>query len=755
MTDANLDTLPEDEFDPADTEKLKKSKPWLDLIGDYDKAGYRDFNDRADNIDKLYANLERLANVARDREFQIFWANIQVLAPAVYARPPVPVVVPRFRDRRPLPRTASELLERSLIVNFEMEDIDSAMKSVRDDVAIPARGVLWLRYEAEGKGKDFREYVCIEHLCRKDFAHDPARKWKEVDWVARRAWMTKDEMRKRFRSTSGNEYKNASYAIRKDNDDNSDGRTKAEVWEIWSKSAKKVVWVSEGVEELLDEKEPPLKLEGFFPCPRPAYGTVQRESLIPVPDYVFYKDQIEEINQLTARMHALSEALKVKGFYPSGESNLGDAIEAAVKAQDNRAILVPVSNWAAFGDVAMKDVIVWLPIDQIANVVKELVGMRRQLIDDVYQITGLSDIMRGATDPNETLGAQELKSQYGSIRVRDRQEELVRIARDASRLAAEIMAENFQAQTLLDMAQMELPTGKQVAEQIGQLEQQGMAIQSQIAEAQQDPQLMAEAQKKPEVAQKIIQQAQQQLQQIQGQIQQLQETVTVEQIMNLLREQRLRPFMLEIETDSTIAADENAQKQRANEFMTSMSGMLQQMVPAVQAIPQIAPLMSEALKFAASQHRAGRMLDDAIDEFADSMTQMSGQANPENQADKAKADAEAQKTQAELQKMQSEAALKQQTAAADQQRKQEDANHAKTMRERETEEKLAMMNADNERKVIEHQQNIELGSVALEKARLEVQKLSGQIMANSQDALIKAEQAERGFERDAMQGAAE
>ena len=44
-----------------------------------------------------------------DREFQMFRANLEILKPSVYSRPPAPVVVPRFKDRKELPREASEL----------------------------------------------------------------------------------------------------------------------------------------------------------------------------------------------------------------------------------------------------------------------------------------------------------------------------------------------------------------------------------------------------------------------------------------------------------------------------------------------------------------------------------------------------------------------------------------------------------------------------------------------------------------------
>lgn len=230
------------EFDPK--KPLKKSGPYLKLIADYKKAGFRDWGDRADNIDKKYADLERLANAARDREFSIFWANIQVLAPSIYSRPPVPVVIPRFRgDRKPIPRVASELLERCATVGFEKEDIDGVMKGLRDDLAILSRGVPWVRYQAKKAKDKLQEKFCLEHVNRKDFAHDPARSWREVDWVGKCSWMTKGEMRKRFGPTSKDAYKNAAFAVQKDDNGNTtDSKQKAAVWELWIKSANVVVW---------------------------------------------------------------------------------------------------------------------------------------------------------------------------------------------------------------------------------------------------------------------------------------------------------------------------------------------------------------------------------------------------------------------------------------------------------------------------------------------------------------------------------
>lgn len=741
MTEAQFE---QPDFDPSI--EPESSKAWLNLIEDAEKA-MKDWQDKSDSIDKKFADLSRLAGVSRDREFQLFWANIQVLGPSIYSRPPVPVVVPRFRNRKPIPRTASEMLERAATVQFEQEDIDSTMILIRDDLTRLARGCAWIRYEDKEKRGKKSERVCIEHVDRRDWICAPARKWQEVDWVARRAWMSADEMSERF---AGDKWQDAAFEVqdrdRKDRG-NRDPIKKAGVWEIWSKSEDCVVWVTEGVDEVLERGKPHLNLDGFFPCPRPAYATVQPGSLIPVPDYVYYKDQIEEINQLTARVAALSDSLKMKGFYPGG-GEVGDAIEAAMARSDDNSIMVPIANWAAFGGTGEQ--IIWLPIEQIANTITGLVELRRSLIDDVYQITGLSDIMRGSTNANETLGAQELKSQYGSVRVRDRQSELVRIARDITRIAAEIMAENFTQKTLEDMSQMDLPTDVAIKKQVKELEDQGKKIaagvQQKIQQAQSNPQIMAKAKENPEEAQKALQQLQQQAQeqlgQLRQQMQKVGETVTIDQVMALLKEQRLRPFVLDIETDSTIAPDENAQKQRATEFVTAVGGYMGQAFPLVQVMPQAAPIVADMLKYVASQFRAGRELDTTIDEFAESMKAAASQPKPNPEADAAAASAQAdqqrmqmdqQKMQADMQAKQADAQMKQQQAAADEQRKQQSAqadmqiksalaDHQAKMLEAKTGHEVQAIQIKAQQDTQKHGQELELGALNIELLRTKIEQ---------------------------------
>ena len=707
------------EYEPS--EQPGKSRPWLNLINDAQKA-FEDYQAKADNIDKLYAELKRLASASREREFQLFWANIEVLKPSIYARAPVPVVTPKFKDRRRLYQTASELLERSTIVSFDLSGVDEVMKQIRDDLAIQARGCAWVRYETKSGSKYPAEKVCYEHIDRKDFLHDPARKWSEVGWVANRAYMDQESFEERFGKDLAEQ---AAFKVNKD--DKRAGAAsavvKAEVWEIWSKTEDKVVWVSEGVEDVLDEGKPHLKLEGFFPCPKPAYATTQRRSLVPVPDMLYYKDQLEEVNQLTARIHALADAVKVRGFVPGG-GEVADALETAININDDRKILVPVSNMAAFGNGG--DLIVWLPIDMIVETIAGLVELRRQIIDDVYQIMGLSDIMRGSTEKDETATAQNLKAQYGSVRIRDKQAELVRIARDLVRIGAEIMAENFSQETLLSMSQMEIATDADIKKQIADLQAQAKQItdaaDQKVMQAKSDPKIIQQAQENPEQAQQMMQKLQQETQQqldaLKQQAQEAQQTVTIEQVMKFLKDQKIRPFVLDIETDSTIQPDEQAEKEARTEFTTALGGMMQQFGPLM-GMPGFAPLVGEVLKFALAPFRAGRELEGKIDEAVEQMVQAA--ANPPPDPEKAKADAEMQMKQQELQaKQQIEQAKMEADAKAQEQEAQ--------FKAQENEAKMAMLQAQMERD--------------RQKGELEMQKLQMELQAKGAELQIKRESAQ-------------
>ncbi len=645
------------EYNPA--MEPESAKAWLNMLAESEKA-FEEWNEACDNIERLYANLSFLRSTTRDRQFNLFWANLEILKPSIYAKPPVPVVVPKFKDRRPLYQTTSELLERCSVVAFDMTRIDDLLKLVRDDLATTARGVAWCRYEPYNEEHEKPEYVCVDFKGRKDFLHSLSRNWREVTWVAAASYMTRAQAKERFSKYSQDEYQKAEYKVDKDAQEigGADNRERAKFWEIWHKGLNTVVWVAEGCEEILDEAEPDelAKLNNFFPCPRPAYSATQPGSLIPVPDVLQYKDQLDEVNTLTSRLHALAQYLEVKGFYPAGSAEISDAVQAAVKMKSPGRVLVPISNWAAFG--GSKEVIIWMPIDMIASTITAVIAVRKQIIEDIYQIMGLSDIMRGSTDPGETLGAQQLKSQFGSVRIRDKQGEMVRVARDIEEITAEIMCSDFSFDTLLKMSQMEIPTQKEqqqkmfaMAQQLQQIQQQALA---QLQQSQAAPQAQAMAQQGNPDAMK---QLEQQYTQLKGNIEDEQQKPTQELIEEFIRDYRTTAFVLDIETDSTIQSDENAEKQRRGEFMGMMAQLLPQLGALIAAQPGAAEFCGELLKFSVAPFRVGRTLDGSIDNLVEQVEMMAsqriGKPDPKTEMEKNKLDSV---TQLEMKKLEAKKA---------------------------------------------------------------------------------------------------
>lgn len=686
---------------------------------------FRDYQDTCRRIDDIYSREgDQYDSAWLDPEYDLFWASMEILKPAIYAHAPVPAVAPMFADRRPLYNTTAELLERVTTSAFDRANIDQAMLALRDDLAFTNRGVLWVTYETEDGQK-----ACIDHIDRTDFLHEPARGWSDVGWVARRAWMTKAEMRKRFSKTSGKAYQQAKTEIRRDDKDNggADDSKKAGVWEVWHRNDDKVYWVAPDCPVVLDEDKPHLTLKDFYPCPRPAYGTLRRRSLVPVPDYVRYAAHLAKISTLTSRIYLLLDKIKLKGLVPAG-GDIGDAIQAALRSEDDE-IIIPVPG-AALVQGSSAGFVTWMPLADIATAIQGLIEARGQLIEDFYQLSGISDIMRGATEAEETLGAQQLKSQYGSVRVRDKIDELQRVARDVARIVAEIASDKFSKETLLDMAQLEIPTKADISKTVKEIEAaakkelEGLAEKAKgmLQQARQQPQGQPQQGGQPQAQQIDPQQAQAQFQQAQQQIvqkyagplKQAEETVPIEDVMELLRDDKTRGFAFEIATDSTIMTDEMAEKQARNEFLGVVATSTQALTGLAAMGEAGAALAGGFLKFVVAPYRVGRELNGLIDDFVDAAPQMAaaaaGQGDGTQEAQKAMADANNKLADAEMTKAQA-ATMKVETDAK--------------AKMQDMQLKAAQLQSDNERKMAEMQQK---GAIESDKHQRESEKLRQQLV---------------------------
>lgn len=653
------------------------------------QRAFKTYNDFCDRIDRIYSDRDDLGETLgviglTDRRYDLFWSSIEVLKPAIYAKPPAVVVKPRFTDANATDKMTAELLERVINSEFERAHVNEAMLMVRDDMALLNRGVLWVTHD-DGDGNA----VCTEWLDREDFAHDTARCWNDVSWVARRAWLTLEEMKDRFEGVSDDLWQRAFFGEQRDQGgyrygDDASIPLKAAVWEVWDRTEKRVRWVVEGIDEFLDDAEPHLNLKDFFPCPRPAYGTLIRRTLIPQPDYKRYAVHLDQVNDLTRRIYDLLDRIRVMGFIASG-GDVGSAVQTALAEVDSSAIIIPVPGAALTATGGAANMIAWLPLDVIATTITGMIEARAQLFADFDRLSGISDIMRGETEAEETLGAQRLKSQYGSVRVRDKKDELIRLSRDAARISGEIICDNFTQKELLEIAQMDIPTRREIDKSIRDLEkaareEMDAAFDAMLREAG-VPEGMSEDQQRaalgqletdnPEqfaAAQQQLQQSQQQIQEKYApQFQQLSQAVVIEDVMKLIRDQRGRSLIIDIETDSTVMTDEIAEKASRAEFLTGFANAIGAIQPLLAAGEQGAKMAGAMLKFALEPFNVSRDLDATIDEFVENAPQiaaaMGEQGNGEEaaaiaEANQKLAEAELQKAQAATQKVQADSQLK-------------------------------------------------------------------------------------------------
>jgi hypothetical protein len=625
-------------------------------------------------------------------KFNILWSNIQVLQPALYATRPKPQVDRRHLDPDPVGRAASMILERALGHSLEEYEFNDVMKAARDDYLLVGRGAAWVRYEptygAEQPDPDggdpfkpvtFESAPC-EYVGWQDFLHGIAPRWELVPWVARQMHLTREKLVERFGDEIGNAVPlKPVNGMDKDKAEGfGDVFSRAHVWEIWDKGSKTALWLCPGYPHLLDKKQDPLGLRDFFPCPKPLLATTTTCSLIPVPDYHEYQDQAQELDELSGRIAILTRALKVAGVYDSSAEGIDRLLSEGCENE-----LIPVSGWAAFAsNGGMAGTIQFLPLKEIADTLMQLYAARDKVKQDLYEITGLSDIIRGASMASETATAQRIKGQFASLRLTDRQNEVARFARDIIRLKAEIMAEHFAPETLLVASGYE-----------------------HMPEA--DPE-------------------------------------TFQQAVALLKDDALRGFRIDIETDSTVAPDQMAEQESRVAFLTAMGSFIKEAVPVAQMVPQMTPLMMEMLTFVARGFKAGRQLEEALETAGKALTEASQQAmQPQEQppdpaqqmmlqGEQMKMEALQVKTQADMQKAQ----VDQQIASLDAQAKQ--AEHQMKMAEMNMQ--FQFKQAEHEMKMAELQAKTQANALAHEQASIQSARQAEQAEASHGMAMQQAEQ---------------
>lgn len=781
--------MAQQETDSADQEAGRAGRDivqhWLDQHKAYDQE-FDPWVKRCDKIIKRYRAERDEKNDGTNlggTRFNALWSNVQTLMPAVYIKAPQPVVERRFLDKDKLGRFSSMTLERALEVQIEVGKTHPATRKALLDWLLCGRGTMWERYEPTyGEPEDIGpavqdnestdpkadageaprpvtyEKVCTDYVSWKKFRHSPAATWDEVWWVSKEEGMTRKELQARFKGKDEATGKPIADLVPlqstiKDPDRTQDKDKKkrppqARVWEIWDKTNRKVIFVApDWPHGPLEETDDPLHLESFWPCPDPIYATTTNETLVPVPDYAEYVDQADEIDDITARISALTSAIRVNGVYDASYPELKRILQEGV---DNR--MIGVKNWSELASKGgLEGAMSFVPVKDVVEALLRLYEARERVKADMAEITGISDIVRGQAQGGgaKTATEQRIKGQFATLRLEDRKKEVARFLRDDMLIKAEIISEQFSPETLAEMTGMlaviseeianEAPTQPAQSPMMGHnggppLEAATGASPPPVNGAPGGPTLPAAAGQQPMPQPMPQPDPQAMAMQLFG------------KACELLKSDKMRTFRIDIETDSTIEVDKQEAKEAVVELFTAMGGFLEKALMAGQMEPALAPALGQSMLFAFRRFGAGRDVEGAWEQAIDKIVQKSKNPQPKPPSpEEIKAQAEIQKQQMENQRMQQQAQVDQQKAAQEMQAAQQ--KNALEMQKMQAE--LQMQR--EEMNMMREKMGLELQAKQQE-TMLDAQAAERDAALDERSAIREHELAEASAEREAEAG---
>lgn len=440
---------------PMTADDLRKiGQKWLNRIKAADKREADWFQQAERAVDVFSASNKTGGKVY---DFNILHSNIATIGPAIYNSMPIPDVRERFRTGNESPETSAarllaQVIERGILVQCDDGALDVELEDVTTDSLLAGRGVIRVRFDADegvdpmGQPMMQNERLGFESVSWRDYREGPASRWDGVPWVAFRhclPWETVCEIQdpelKKILAVGG------------DYETQPDADADTHIWEIWDKPERKVYMIVASSGDVVSMVDDPLGLKGFFPCPRPVQPITMAGRREPVSPWSVYRKLADELEAVTRRIAAILSGIKVRGLMAGNAAN----IQALADAEENTLTAAPDMD-GLVATQGLQNAVMWWPVDQAITVLQQLYVARESIKQNIYEITGISDIVRGQSDSSETLGAQEIKTQWGSLRIRKMQRDMERCAREVFLISAELLVSKFSPDTLQRMSGIQL-----------------------------------------------------------------------------------------------------------------------------------------------------------------------------------------------------------------------------------------------------------------------------------------------------------
>ncbi|MBE6454701.1 MAG: hypothetical protein E7017_07495 [Alphaproteobacteria bacterium] len=406
---------------------------------------------RAENIYSEYHKLIKdirkyyRGEIHKDKQ-NIFWSSIETLKPFLYFKMPKPYIERKEKSNNKSHNLACRIIEKALIWNLEQFDFDSTIKYARNDFLLGGIGLLIERYkptfttieEEDGKKFDIKidEQVNSEYIDPVNFIADTEKVgiWEDCTWFAIKHYMSPNEAILSFGEEFAPIFDEASF----------DGNKSIEIYEIWDKENCQVIYLSKSSpEHILKTIKKSCSQKDFFPLPKPLFASCTNDSIIPVPDYVQIKPLLDELDGVTYRMEKTMKAIKISGCYDNAFPELANILNKDIS-------LVSISDFDRLKTAGgLKNIVDFMPIDQYITALQTLAQRRQDIINSIYEITGVSDIMRGTSTIGDTATAINKKTCFGTLRNQDRQNDMHRFIAELFKIKADIICEQFDTEKLI------------------------------------------------------------------------------------------------------------------------------------------------------------------------------------------------------------------------------------------------------------------------------------------------------------------
>ena len=355
--------------------------------------------------------------------YNVIFKITETILPFLIPYIPEIIVERQNKDKDPVGNLASRILERCLN-NFTKEPI---FKNIIDiatkDGWIQGQGVAWLGKEEIIKRTEIinelgettiqdvmeRQEITIDYVAPEDFFHNKARNEKELDWVARRVFLSKEDFEREFEKDASNYLEKGEKAKTKN---------KAIVFEIWDKVDRKIRYFAEQKreegksDELLKSEDYPEGFDFDFPCECLQF-VKKTNSLIPTPilDNIIYLQEL--IDTQTRKIKSINDDLQIKGVY---DKSIGQLEKALSSNNENKLYPIEFNK-----DGSLQNAIMFFPLQEIITALQTNIDARQNNIDKAMELIGDNPILEGITNSQDAYGTNRLKGSFGTMRVQEYQ----------------------------------------------------------------------------------------------------------------------------------------------------------------------------------------------------------------------------------------------------------------------------------------------------------------------------------------------